>query len=106
MYQFKFYNLFWFYCFSVYNLQLEIQKILHIPVDKQILLISGGQYLESTKRLGSYPAGADTNPYFLFNRTLFTGDFEAFLKQDVTVPPFIGKETETLTSFFKFCLLF
>lgn len=38
-------------------------------MDRQVLLVSGGEcLLDSNSRVGSYAAGTDTNPIFLFNK--------------------------------------
>lgn len=41
-----------------------------IPVDKQVLLISGGECLDGKKSIAAYAAGTDTNPIFLFSKTV------------------------------------
>jgi hypothetical protein len=43
--------------FSVDQLQRTIARVTHIPADKQILLISGGQSLDAKARVCSYSAG-------------------------------------------------
>ncbi|KAL3281810.1 hypothetical protein HHI36_005010 [Cryptolaemus montrouzieri] len=52
---------------TVQTLKEYVEQILKIPADKQVLLISGGECLESTKRVCSYSAGTDTNPIYLFS---------------------------------------
>lgn len=58
-----------FFC-SVGVLGEHIQEMSAIPVDKQVLLISGGESLDRNKRVCSYSAGTDTNPIFLFSRSI------------------------------------
>ncbi|XP_072026877.1 RB1-inducible coiled-coil protein 1-like [Amphiura filiformis] len=53
---------------SVQRLQESIEIEYQIPVDKQVLLISGGQSLDPQMRVCSYSAGTDTNPIFLFSK--------------------------------------
>lgn len=48
--------------------QIEVKS--KIPSDKQVLLISGGECLDPNKRVCSYSAGTDTNPIFLFSKSL------------------------------------
>ncbi|XP_066254084.1 RB1-inducible coiled-coil protein 1 isoform X3 [Euwallacea similis] len=52
---------------SVANLNEKIQDRCQIPVQQQVLLINGGESLESQKNLCSYMAGTDTNPIYLFS---------------------------------------
>ncbi|XP_035667055.1 RB1-inducible coiled-coil protein 1-like isoform X2 [Branchiostoma floridae] len=49
-------------------LQQEVARSLSVPADKQVMLISGGDMLESKSRVCSYSAGTDTNPIFLFSK--------------------------------------
>ncbi|XP_078659369.1 uncharacterized protein LOC144904370 [Branchiostoma floridae x Branchiostoma belcheri] len=49
-------------------LQQEVARSLCVPADKQVMLISGGDMLESKSRVCSYSAGTDTNPIFLFSK--------------------------------------
>lgn len=51
---------------SVANLKKAIEVRCHIPASEQILLISGGERLEDTQRVGKYHTGTDSNPIFLF----------------------------------------
>lgn len=54
---------------NVVQLKENIQRFCHIPVDKQVLLISGGDSLDPSARVCSYSAGTDTNPIFLFSKS-------------------------------------
>lgn len=56
--------------FSVGLLKDHIQEIAGIPAEKQVLLISGGDSLDPSKRVCSYSSGTDTNPIFLFSRSV------------------------------------
>lgn len=49
-------------------LKEAIRKLTGIPVDKQVLLASGGESLEPNVRVCSYSAGTDTNPIYLFSK--------------------------------------
>uniref|UniRef100_A0AAR5QFW2 Ubiquitin-like domain-containing protein n=1 Tax=Dendroctonus ponderosae TaxID=77166 RepID=A0AAR5QFW2_DENPD len=52
---------------SVADLKRKIFEKCHIPIERQVLLISGGEPLDSSKNLCSYMAGTDTNPIYLFS---------------------------------------
>ncbi|GLG97006.1 Uncharacterized protein GBIM_03857 [Gryllus bimaculatus] len=53
---------------SVAQLGEAIEKCTRIPQDKQVLLVSGGESLDSAARVCSYSAGTDTNPIYLFSK--------------------------------------
>lgn len=55
---------------SVLSLQEQIEVACKIPVDKQVLLASGGECLDSNAKVCTYSAGTDTNPIFLFSKCL------------------------------------
>lgn len=55
--------------FSVKQLKDVIERSCGICVDKQVLLVSGGECLEPTARVCSYSAGTDTNPIYLFSKS-------------------------------------
>ncbi|KAK3089239.1 hypothetical protein FSP39_002034 [Pinctada imbricata] len=54
---------------SVSALQAVIGRACHIPVEKQVLLISGGESLDPSAKVCKYHAGYDTNPIFLFSKS-------------------------------------
>ncbi|KAF6214202.1 hypothetical protein GE061_008941 [Apolygus lucorum] len=54
---------------SVGTLKEEVERACGIAVDKQVLLISGGECLDGYSRVCSYSAGTDTNPIFLFSKS-------------------------------------
>ncbi|PSN56671.1 hypothetical protein C0J52_00056 [Blattella germanica] len=54
---------------SVKHLKEVIERSCGIPVDKQVLLVSGGDSLDPNMRVCSYSAGTDTNPIFLFSKS-------------------------------------
>ncbi|XP_014260656.1 RB1-inducible coiled-coil protein 1 isoform X2 [Cimex lectularius] len=54
---------------NVGQLKEAIQRTCGIAVDKQVLLVSGGECLEPNVRVCSYSAGTDTNPIFLFSKS-------------------------------------
>lgn len=61
------------YCFvyfSVSQLQSVIDNAWRIPVEKQVLLVSGGESLDPNARVCSYSAGTDTNPIYLFSKSV------------------------------------
>lgn len=52
---------------TILNLKIAIAQKTDIPVEKQVLLISGGESLSDMQRVCSYSsAGTDTSPIFLF----------------------------------------
>jgi RB1-inducible coiled-coil protein 1 len=55
--------------FSVKQLQDVIERSCGIPVEKQVLLVSGGECLDPAARVCSYSAGTDTNPIYLFSKS-------------------------------------
>ncbi|CAL1536548.1 unnamed protein product [Lymnaea stagnalis] len=69
---------------SVSRLQEEIVRATGIPIDKQILLVSGGHSLKPDQKVMTYGAGADTNPVFLFSKLAIESQ-EAPLVRSVTV---------------------
>lgn len=58
-----------FVFFSVHHLKNVIEENCHIPTNKQVLLISGGECLQESAKVCSYSSGTDTNPIYLFNRS-------------------------------------
>ncbi|RZB40644.1 RB1-inducible coiled-coil protein 1, partial [Asbolus verrucosus] len=54
----------------VQKLKSHVESACNIPVEKQVLLISGGEHLHPEARVCSYPAGTDTNPIFLFSKAV------------------------------------
>uniref|UniRef100_T1J8T9 RB1-inducible coiled-coil protein 1 n=1 Tax=Strigamia maritima TaxID=126957 RepID=T1J8T9_STRMM len=59
---------------SVENLKQNISSQFRIPVEKQVLLISGGESLDPQTRVGNYSAGTDTNPIYLFSKSSLEED--------------------------------
>ncbi|XP_025419378.1 RB1-inducible coiled-coil protein 1 isoform X2 [Sipha flava] len=55
---------------TVSELKLQIEKKTDIPVNKQVLLVSGGGHLDPSKAVSCYCAGTDTSPFFLFSKNL------------------------------------
>ncbi|CAL8070066.1 unnamed protein product [Orchesella dallaii] len=58
---------------TVSSLKTKISLTQGIPIDKQVLLVSGGEILEQNSRVCNYAAGTDTNPIFLFNKLNIEG---------------------------------
>lgn len=56
---------------SVSVLQEHITKVHKIPVDMQVLLVSGGVTLPPNQRVCHFSAGTDTNPIFLYNKQFY-----------------------------------
>lgn len=52
------------------HLQAVIDNVWRIPVEKQVLLVSGGESLDPSARVCSYSAGTDTNPIYLFSKSV------------------------------------
>ncbi|KAG8229201.1 hypothetical protein J437_LFUL001073 [Ladona fulva] len=53
---------------SVAHLKEVVAREVHIPSEKQVLLVSGGESLDPSSRVCSYSAGTDTNPIYLFSK--------------------------------------
>ncbi|KAJ8306226.1 hypothetical protein KUTeg_016771, partial [Tegillarca granosa] len=66
----------------VAKLQNYIARACHIPEEKQVLLISGGESLDPTARVSKYHSGTDTNPIFLFNI-----DIQSQVEGSLLMPP-------------------
>lgn len=64
------------------HLKEYIQRTCNIPCDKQVLLVSGGESLDPECRVCAYSAGTDTNPIFLFSKSVI----------ESTTPPSINME--------------
>ena len=66
--------------FSVRRLQEAICQCYHIPEDKQVLLISGGENLDPNARVCSYSAGmVRSRPIYhlaLYIYNIFSGKFQ------------------------------
>lgn len=56
--------------FSVDYLKETINRHHGIPKLDQVLLVSGGETLQSNARVAKYSAGTDTNPIFMFSKTI------------------------------------
>lgn len=52
------------------SLKQAIERHHAIPACSQVLLVSGGETLESNNRVCNYAAGTDTNPIFMFSNSL------------------------------------
>ncbi|XP_018336633.1 RB1-inducible coiled-coil protein 1 isoform X3 [Agrilus planipennis] len=55
---------------NVSNLKQYIEKVCKIPSEKQVLLVSGGDCLDPDTRVNLYSAGTDTNPIYLFSKSV------------------------------------
>jgi hypothetical protein len=55
---------------SVQSLKQAIERQYAIQASNLVLLVSGGETLESANRVCSYSAGTDTNPIFMFSNSL------------------------------------
>ncbi|KAI8499302.1 reticulophagy [Branchiostoma belcheri] len=71
-------------------LQQEVARSLCVPADKQVMLISGGDMLESKSRVCSYSAGTVRIPHFFTfaKKVMFSGAFDTnpiFLFSKVTI---------------------
>lgn len=67
--QYKTIKLSFFSC-RVFRLNEEIAKVCKIPVEKQVLLISGGEPLNREKLVCSYSAGSVSMTIFCFLHSL------------------------------------
>lgn len=77
--------------FSILYLKQIIANKYKIPINKQVLLINGGYCLEDESKIGSYSAGTDTNPIFLFNRSFLDGNEPPFVVAEIRTNNTIGK---------------
>lgn len=53
---------------SVSELKEAIERECGVTTTQQVLLMSGGESLESHARVCTYSAGTDTNPIYLFSK--------------------------------------
>ncbi|XP_028039765.1 RB1-inducible coiled-coil protein 1 isoform X1 [Bombyx mandarina] len=53
---------------TVANLKIAIERKTKVPANALVLLVSGGEVLESDHMVSSYSAGTDTNPIYMFNK--------------------------------------
>ncbi|XP_013133837.1 PREDICTED: RB1-inducible coiled-coil protein 1 isoform X1 [Papilio polytes] len=53
---------------SVANLKLAIERKIKVPANSLVLLVSGGEVLQSDHIVSSYSAGTDTNPIYMFSK--------------------------------------
>lgn len=94
---------------SIQVLMTKVASVTGIPEDKQVLLISNGEALDSTERVCSYSsAGTDTNPIFLFSKSTIESSIppspsldlgsEANLKEQVETSFNLPPTYETLVS--------
>ena len=87
--------------FSVKQLKDVIERSCGISVDKQVLLVSGGECLDPTARVCSYSAGTDTNPIYLFSKSTIESVTPPSLSMDfgtgsVYVPAVLQREVSDL----------
>lgn len=54
--------------FSVASLKAAIERKTKIPSSSLVLLISGGEVLQSDHMVSSYSAGTDSNPIYMFSK--------------------------------------
>ncbi|XP_033110064.1 RB1-inducible coiled-coil protein 1-like [Anneissia japonica] len=74
---------------SVPEFQRAIQEEYGIPVEKQVLLVSGGQSLDVHKRVCDFNAGTDTSPIYMFDKFLIeqaSYQMSPSLTEDATQP--------------------
>ncbi|XP_026487312.1 RB1-inducible coiled-coil protein 1 isoform X1 [Vanessa tameamea] len=53
---------------SVSSLKAAIERKTKIPASSLVLLVSGGEVLQSDHMVSSYSAGTDTNPIYMFSK--------------------------------------
>ncbi|XP_039764443.1 RB1-inducible coiled-coil protein 1 isoform X2 [Pararge aegeria] len=53
---------------SVASLKAAIERKTKIPASSLVLLVSGGEVLQSDHMVSSYSAGTDTNPIYMFSK--------------------------------------
>lgn len=54
--------------FSVSSLKQAIERKTKVPANSLVLLVSGGEVLQSDHMVSSYSAGTDTNPIYMFSK--------------------------------------
>lgn len=47
---------------------MAIERKTKIPASSLVLLVSGGEVLQSDHMVSSYSAGTDTNPIYMFSK--------------------------------------
>ncbi|CAH2988589.1 unnamed protein product [Chilo suppressalis] len=65
---------------SVASLKAAIERKIKIPTNSLVLLVSGGEVLQSDHMVSSYSAGTDTNPIYMFSKPSIR---ESHLKQSI-----------------------
>lgn len=50
------------------SLKLAIERKTKVPANSLVLLVSGGEVLQSDHMVSSYSAGTDTNPIYMFSK--------------------------------------
>ncbi|KAL0894622.1 hypothetical protein ABMA27_013184 [Loxostege sticticalis] len=65
---------------SVASLKAAIEKRTKIPANLLVLLVSGGEVLQSDHMVSSYSAGTDTNPIYMFSKPSIK---ESHIKQSI-----------------------
>ncbi|XP_028155834.1 RB1-inducible coiled-coil protein 1 isoform X4 [Ostrinia furnacalis] len=65
---------------SVASLKAAIEKRTKIPANLLVLLVSGGEVLQSDHMVSSYSAGTDTNPIYMFSKPSVK---ESHIKQSI-----------------------
>ncbi|XP_035445915.2 RB1-inducible coiled-coil protein 1-like isoform X4 [Spodoptera frugiperda] len=53
---------------NVSSLKLAIERKTKVPANSLVLLVSGGEVLQSDHMVSSYSAGTDTNPIYMFSK--------------------------------------
>ncbi|XP_037298027.1 RB1-inducible coiled-coil protein 1 isoform X2 [Manduca sexta] len=53
---------------NVASLKMAIEKKTKVPATSLVLLVSGGEVLQSDHMVSSYSAGTDTNPIYMFSK--------------------------------------
>uniref|UniRef100_T1IRC5 Autophagy protein ATG17-like domain-containing protein n=1 Tax=Strigamia maritima TaxID=126957 RepID=T1IRC5_STRMM len=59
---------------SVEYLKEKIASRMHIPVANQVLLVNGGESIDSQESVCSYSSGTDSDPIYLFSNNLLEED--------------------------------
>lgn len=57
------------------ELKESIERECGVVSKDQVLLMSGGESLESNARVCSYSAGTDTNPIYLFSKAAIESNY-------------------------------
>ncbi|CAD0196283.1 unnamed protein product [Chrysodeixis includens] len=84
---------------NVSSLKLAIERKTKVPANSLVLLVSGGEVLQSDHMVSSYSAGTDTNPIYMFSKPSVK---DSHLKQSMCdLSPIVELSTGEFSSEFR-----